>query len=269
MTSAPRRHPPATAAAAATPAPARGRPVPGAPLVLSLPQPAARLRLVCFPHSGAGPTAFHRWAQRLAPAVEVWTAVPPGRATRAQEPFADRWEPLVEGFADAVAAQVPQPYALFGQSLGAAVAFEVARCLARRGAGPVHLVSSASAAPDLRERPPVPAGDDELIEEVGRRYAGIPAEVLAVPELVDFFLPALRADLELGARYAYRPGPPLAVPVTAFVGDQDRSVPDGGLEGWRRHTAAGCETHLLEGGHFALDNHEEYVLDVLRRRLLG
>jgi surfactin synthase thioesterase subunit len=238
-------------------------------VVRARPQPAARLRLVCFPHSGAGPTAFHRWARRLEPDIEVWTAVLPGRATRLDEPFAERWEPLVEEFADAVTAVVPGPLALFGQSLGAALAFEVARELGRRGVPVVHLVASASAAPDVREALPVPADDDALIDEVDRRYGGIPAEVRAVPELIEYFLPLLRADLELAAGYAYRPAPPLGVPVTAFAGDRDPTVHTGGLTAWHRHTTADCESHRLTGGHFCLNDHEELVLDVIRRRLLG
>ncbi|MEV5953336.1 thioesterase domain-containing protein [Streptomyces sp. NPDC051987] len=241
----------------------------GALLVRARPEPAARMRLVCFPHSGAGPAAFRRWAQRLAPGIEVWSAVLPGRATRTGEPFANRWEPLVEEFATAVTAAVPGPYALFGQSLGAMLAFEVARELGRRGGGPVHLVAAASAAPDVRETPPIPSDDTALVEEIDRRYDGIPAEVRAVPELVTYFLPVLRADLELAASYVYRPGPPLDVPVTVFAGDRDGTVPAAGLERWRGHTGADCESHRLTGGHFAVTDHEDHVLDVIRRRLSG
>jgi surfactin synthase thioesterase subunit len=121
----------------------------------------------------------------------------------------------------------------------------------------------------VREAVPVPADDEALIDEVDRRYGGIPAEVRAVPELVEYFLPSLRADLELAANYAYRPGPPLGVPLTVFAGDQDATVPAGTLTGWHRHTTADCESHRLTGGHFCLNDHEERVLDVIRRRLLG
>lgn len=266
------RPPSAPPSGARTPVPDSGRSpdtVTGAPVTCARPLPTARLRLVCFPHSGAGPTAFHHWSQRLAPDIEVWTAVLPGRATRAQEPFADRWEPLVEEFADALTATARGPLALFGQSLGAAVAFEVARELGRRGTPPVHLVTSASAAPDLREALHVPADDDALVDEVDRRYGGIPAEVRAVPELIAYFLPLLRADLQLAAGYTYRPAPPLGVPLTVFAGDRDTTVPAGTLSGWSRHTSADCESHRLTGGHFCLRDNEDPVLDVIRRRLLG
>jgi medium-chain acyl-[acyl-carrier-protein] hydrolase len=240
----------------------------GGPLSNSFERPAARLRLVCFPHSGAGPAAFHRWAHPLGPDIEVWSVTLPGRAARVHEPFARDWDGLTRGLADAVQARVPAPYALFGQSLGAMIAFEVGRELQRRGHLPTHLVSSASSAPDEREVFPVPAGDAELIAKVDARYGGIPAAVKAVPEMIDYFLPVLRADLELAASYTYTPGSPLGFPVTAFAGDKDASVPAKGLSAWRRHTRAECEVHRLGGGHFALADHEERALAVMRRRLL-
>ncbi|KDN83855.1 thioesterase II family protein [Kitasatospora cheerisanensis] len=236
------------------------------PLGRTRPVPGARLRLICFPHSGAAPAA-PRWAQAVGPDIEVWHAVLPGRAGRAAEPFATRWEPLVTEFADAVQARVGGPYALFGQSLGAMVAFEVARELQRRGAPPVHLITAASAAPDDRLPVEVPADDQELIRTVERHYAGIPAAVRAEPDLLAHFLPPLRADLELAAAHRYAAGPPLGCPVTAFAGDRDRTVPAAALAGWHGHTAADCEIHRLDGGHFCLGDHEEQVLAVVRRRL--
>jgi surfactin synthase thioesterase subunit len=265
------RRGPAGTALAPSPAP-RARPAGVAAntvLTCSLARPDARLRLVCFPHSGAGPAVFHRWAHPLGREVEVWSATMPGRAARAPEPFATDWAQLTAEFADAVEALVPGPYALFGQSLGSAVAFEVGRELTRRGRPPRHLVASAGAAPDVRPVFTVPADDDALIAKVDSHYGGIPAAVKAVPELVAYFLPVLRADLELAASYRYSPGPGLPCPVTAFAGDADRTVSADGLARWGRHATGGCDVHRLPGGHFALADHEDRALRIIARRLRG
>ena len=255
-------------------APPQAPPRPAGPaattaLTCSMRRPGARLRLVCFPHSGAGPAVFHRWAHPLGGEVEVWSATMPGRAGRAQEPFATDWARLTTEFADAVEALVPGPYALFGQSLGTAVAFEVGRELTRRGRPPVHFVASAGAAPDVRPVFTVPEDDDALIAKVDAHYGGIPAAVKAVPELVAYFLPVLRADLELAASYRYTPGPGLPCPVTAFAGDADPTVTEAGLAAWRRHAAGDCEVHRLPGGHFAFAGHEDRGLRIIARRLRG
>jgi surfactin synthase thioesterase subunit len=238
---------------------------PADPLICLATQPNAALRLVCFPHSGAGPAVFFRWAEALAPDIEVWSAVLPGRAGRVQESFARQWQPLIAEFADAVTSL--SRYALFGQSLGALIAFEVTRELERRGRPAAHLVISASAAPDRREAFVMPGDDEALLSKVGHHFGGIPPRVRAEPELLAYFLPPLRADLELAAAYQYRPGSPVSAPITAFAGDQDPSVPTDGLAGWRDHTTGGCDVHRLRGGHFCLDRHQDRALAVIRQRL--
>ncbi|MCF6473229.1 thioesterase [Nonomuraea sp. MG754425] len=229
--------------------------------------PAAALRLVCFPHSGGQPGMFRRWATGLAPDVEVWGATLPGRATRVSEPFARRWSPLVAEIADAVLEQVPGPVALFGHSLGALLAFEVSRALTLAGRAPEHLVVSARATPATPYPLTLPDGDEELIEAVDRVYQGIPSALRDSPDLLRLFAPVLRADLELAVSYVFRPGPPLSCPITALGGADDPTVPAAELSAWGRHTSGDFAAECFPGGHFYLDAAERAVLDTLWRRL--
>ncbi|KOX12548.1 thioesterase II family protein [Nocardiopsis sp. NRRL B-16309] len=234
----------------------------------TVPQPGATLRLVCFPHSGGGPAMFHRWGPALAPDVEVWAATLPGRAARTREPFVSDWTSLVRDMAAAVLEGGEGPVALFGHSLGAAVAFEVARTLTRAGAPPAHLVVSARSAPLTRRASlELPRDDDELLGLVDRVYQGVPEAVRSSPELRAHFAPILRADLELSNSYAYRPGPPLTCPVTALGGADDRTVTPAQLQGWADHTRGGFESHLFPGGHFYLEQNGPSVLDTVWRRV--
>jgi surfactin synthase thioesterase subunit len=241
----------------------------GAPVACRSPQPAALARLVCFPHAGGGPMVFRGWTKGLAPDVEVWNVTLPGRAGRAAEPFAGEWGPLVEEFAIAIADRVPEPCALFGHSLGAAIAFEVARALTRLGAPPAHLFVSARDAPDTPDTQyEVPATDDELLDEVDRAYGGVPDAVRGSEELLRHFLPILRADLELAVSYEFAPGRPLTCGVSALAGSGDPTVTRSGLEAWGPHTAGGFELLELPGGHFYLDGCEPAVLETIHRRLI-
>ena len=239
-----------------------------APVACRNPQPAALARLVCFPHSGGGPMAFRDWAAGLAPDVELWSVTLPGRAGRGREPFAREWPPLVDETAAAIASDVPGPVALFGHSLGALLAFEVARALTRKGVPPQHLFVSARSSPDTLLSGEVPASDAELLSEIDRVYGGVPDLVRASPELLRHFLPILRADLDLAVAYAFRPGPPLACPITVLAGSDDPTVSDEGLSRWARHTSATCEVHRLSGGHFYLGEHEQTVLATVLSRIL-
>ncbi|RKS09662.1 medium-chain acyl-[acyl-carrier-protein] hydrolase [Nocardiopsis sp. Huas11] len=235
----------------------------------ALPLPGATLRLVCFPHSGGGPGVFHRWGSALAPDVEVWPVTLPGRAARTREPFARDWPSLVREMTAAVLDSGEGPVALFGHSLGAAVAFEVARALTRAGEPPVHLVVSARSAPRTqRARLDLPGDDEGLLRLVDRVYRGVPDAVHDSPELRAHFAPILRADLELSNSYAYEPGPALPCPVTALGGRADGTVTEERLRAWADHTRGGFESHLFPGGHFYLEDAEHLVLNTLWRRIV-
>lgn len=191
----------------------------------------------------------------------------PGRASRRNERFAREWATLVDDFASLIETDVETPFALFGHSLGAVLAFEVARVLTARGVPPEHLVASARAAPDAPHPGTLPETDDELLRKIDMAYGGVPDVIEETPELLERFLPVLRADLELAAAYQYEPGDPLPCPITALGGSADPTLGSKALEGWSDHTAAGFEVHRFPGGHFYRDEVEAAVLDTIRRVL--
>lgn len=238
----------------------------GAPIVCLGRRPAATTLLACFHHAGGGPMAFRGWAEHLDPDVELWAATLPGRAGRRHEPFARDWDTLVDDFSGAIVEKAPEALALFGHSLGAVVAFEVARSLEHHGLPPVQLVVSGREAPDVPIPFSVPSTDAELLAQVERVYGGIPRAVAAEPELLRHFLPILRADLELASAYVYRPGPALGCRISAFAGDADRTVAAKGLAGWRRQTDASFTLHRLPGGHLFVYEHVPAVLAKVNKR---
>jgi medium-chain acyl-[acyl-carrier-protein] hydrolase len=231
------------------------------------PQPAAQVRLVAFAHAGGGPLTFQRWADELAPDIELWCVTLPGRARRRREPFAREWGPLVDELAAAIVRDVPTPIALLGHSLGALLAFEVARRLADAQVMPAHLIVSGRAAPDTAPAVQLPETDDELLRHLDLMYGGVPHEVRTSQDVLEYFLPVLRADLELADAYVLSPGDALACPITAMTGDADPIAPPSGLEGWSRQTSADCELDVLPGGHFCLFEQEAAVLSRIRCQL--
>src|SRR5262249_22244925 len=149
---------------------------------------------------------------------------------------------IVDGFTDIVAEFADRPYAMFGHSLGAVLAFEVARRARDRNlAAPAHLFVSGSYAPQLpRTLPPLRFidGDMAFLEAVGAEDGGGRRIVLGRADLRLPIVPALRADIALTETYAYRPAPPLDCPLTAYSGDADPIVPSDRLVPWREQTTA-------------------------------
>lgn len=220
------------------------------------PNPDARQRLVCIPYAGGGASTFRRWPEQLPVAVEVVAVQLPGREERLMETPLDDAGTIASALAPEIQPELDRPWSLFGYSMGALVAFELARELRRLGAPPPrHLWAAAYRAPQL-ENPHEVLGDlsdEDFLEEVGRRYEAVPAAVRESPELLELFLPGLRADIAVCDGYVYRPEPPLDCAIRALGGRDDDQVTPAELEGWREQTTGEFALQLFGGGHFFLE----------------
>jgi surfactin synthase thioesterase subunit len=236
---------------------------------LARPAPQAKVRLFCFPHAGAGASGYREFGARLGPDIECIAVQLPGRETRIAERPVEDVEALAAELAPLVAARGAPRFALFGHSMGALIAFNVAHALRERAMEPVHLFVSGRSAPervsdDEWHRLP----DPQLLDRVAELGA-MPDFVLRDPEMVALVLPVLRADLTLCERYRYRAQPPLAVPITALAGADDPMLDDEPLAEWAAHTSASFAEHLLPGDHFYAADGLDRLLAIVRGQLIG
>jgi medium-chain acyl-[acyl-carrier-protein] hydrolase len=151
------------------------------------PNPQARLRLFCFPYAGGGAAPYYPWAKSLSPFIELYAVRLPGRESRLREAPHIRLASLVDSLASALAPYFDRPFAFFGHSMGALIAFELTRMLHReQDIQPLHLFASAHRAPHLpdREPPLYQLPDAEFVEEIRERYNGIPPSILENADLI-------------------------------------------------------------------------------------
>jgi medium-chain acyl-[acyl-carrier-protein] hydrolase len=228
-----------------------------------------RLRLFCFPYAGAAAQVFHPWERALPKHVDLCPVQPPGRGNRMSEVSHRNLFSLVDQISDDIAEWLDVPFVFFGHSLGALVAFELARQLRRQcRPQPLSLLLSACRAPEAPVCGPVlhRLSERELIEEL-RKLRGTPEEVLSQPQLLRFVLSPLRADLEVFETYAYRPEAPLACPIHAFAGTLDERAPVEAVRGWGAHTAQLFTLKTFPGGHFFIRQSDTLFLENLQERL--
>lgn len=224
-----------------------------------------KLRLFCFPYGGAGGSIYQSWFPLVPPDIEICPVQFPGRETRYREPLLTRIEALVEELAQGFQTPPEGPFAFFGHSIGALVAFELARELRRmRAPGPFLLALSGYPAPHLaRERPKVSHLPKQELFEALLADFDVSDEVRAYPELLDLVLPALRADFEAVEAYVYRQEPPLDSPIVVFGGSEDREARAAQLREWAEHSRSFFRMHLFQGGHFFLNTSREVVVATL------
>ena len=225
----------------------------------------SQVRLFCFPYAGGSASAFTRWPYFLPSTVDVRPVQLPGRWNRMREASFTRFDDLLGALMQVLPPFFDRPFAFFGHSMGALLAFEVARSLQRKGLPePLHLFVSGRRAPHLvdTDLPPAGLNDDEFIEEL-RELNGTPGEVLENPELMNLLLPTIRADFDICRTYEYVPGPPLTCPVTVFGGIDDVESAEDRLEQWDQHTIGPPMLFTFPGDHFYLHSAEAALLRTL------
>ncbi|MFG2502307.1 thioesterase II family protein [Streptomyces sp. NPDC048441] len=234
------------------------------------PAEQARARLLCLPHAGGSASFYLPFARSFGPDIEALTVQYPGRQDRRHEPCVDSITGLADALVDEVLPWADRPFAIFGHSMGAMVAFELALRLEQRGMTPLAVFVSGRRAPSrLRENAaPVHLRDDRgLIAEVCS-LSGTDPRVFEDEDLLRMVLPALRSDYKAAETYRYAPGPRLAAPVHAQVGTEDPRVTLDEARSWADHTDGGFEMDTYPGDHFYLTEQRQSVAAVVSRRIL-
>lgn len=217
-------------------------------------RPMAALRLICFPHAGGSASAYRDWTTDLPDRIEVVAVEYPGRGSHIAEPACTAMADMAKGAAEALSPLAERPYALFGHSMGAAVAYETALRLREQGKPePVRLVVSGREPPQHSHGGTVHTGGPEVLLAELVRSGGTPPELLGDVEMRALILDRMAADCRLIE--TYRPTgtiEPLGCPVSAVLGEQDPDVTVSEMADWAAVTSGSFDLTVFPGDHFYL-----------------
>ncbi|TWH46112.1 thioesterase II family protein [Sporomusa sp. KB1] len=238
------------------------------PWLLRCPDAKDKIRIFCLPYAGGGASVYRGWAKALPAAAGIYPIQLPGRENRIAElPLCDMSR-LVGAISEAIVPYLQCPFILFGHSLGARIAFEIARHLRKKWKiQPSRLIVSGSRAPDIPEPKPLHHLPDEAFVEELRRFSGTPESVLRSQELMELFIPILRADFTVDETYVYSVDAPLSCPISGFGGIEDTEANQEELRAWSRHTCNEFTLEMLNGNHFFLQTQKKALLQSVRKIL--
>lgn len=223
-----------------------------------------RIRLLCFHCAGGNAAMFGDWSTLLPTFIEPVAVQLPGRLDRFSEPPYTSMESLVDKLADVMKPFLDQPFACYGASMGARVAWRLAHVLRDRGMPlPRVLYVASNVAPSVDSSGQEWNQPDRRLVEYLRELGGTPPEILDNPNLRSHLLSLLRADLTALATHAFRPASPLNVPIHAFAGEEDAESPPGLMSPWRDETRARFRLDVVPGGHFFSPAGRRQVIDVI------
>ncbi|PWT88387.1 MAG: putative thioesterase [Acidobacteria bacterium] len=228
------------------------------------------LRLFCLPYAGGSTVVFHKWHKYVSSDVEIYPVQLPGHGMRLREVAFTSMDALVESTLNGLLPFFFDcPFALFGHSMGALLAFELGRLLrARHNLEPEKLIVSGRRAPQLadNESPVYKLPENEFILQL-HRLNGTPHEILSNREMLELVLPILRADFEVVQTYTYRAGEKLSCPIKAFGGLREETVSESDLMLWADHTIGAFSLSMIRGDHFFIHQSQQEFMAVVANDL--
>lgn len=237
-------------------------------LVCFSPRPAAVRRLICFPCAGGGASMYRRWAQLL-PEMEVWAANYPGRESLHSLPFATSIDDICTLLMEQDTVWQEKQLVLYGHSFGALLAFAMALRLQARGVVADAVLVSARRAPHVPARETYgDLSDNQFLVQLDR-MGGVPAAIRNDPDMMAFYTPIIRADLQLNDQALFVPTDVIDSPLYLFSARFDRVATHDELEAWRHCTRGRFSHRVFEGGHFFIQDDADGFTACVRSLLSG
>ena len=230
---------------------------------------SASIRLFCIPYAGGSASLYNDWVVSAPDWLQVCSVELPGRGRLGAESLPTSLIELAQTISSAVYPYTDKPYAIFGHSMGALLAYEVASQLESLGRNQLcRLFVSGCGAPFIpRKKPPVShLPDTELLDHL-RAMQGTPEEILAHPELIDLLLPVLRSDFAICEEYRLFRVHVLQAALTALSGERDEDISESDTQLWKRLTRGDFRSLTFPGGHFFLKESENDVLSAVWKEL--
>ncbi|KUI97646.1 thioesterase II family protein [Vibrio sp. MEBiC08052] len=202
--------------------------------------------IFCFPHAGGGAHQYLSW-QNMLPQDITWRAVDrAGRYSRTSEQTQDSFEHLVQDLVEQLLPDIHKaPFALFGHSMGGALAFEVTKELEMKGLYPKCLFISSAVSPLDRDKDEIrffELEDQLFLDHILGGRDEVNRAVLQI------FLQDIRDEYKQYHQYSPDRDSVLETPIVALCGeDEPINVT---MDNWQNFTRKFHGVFQFPGSHF-------------------
>lgn len=232
-----------------------------------------KIVLFCLSHAGSSSSGYLSWKTLLHDDINIVPIELAGRGRRYTEPFYSNMEEAIDDIFDSIKEHLASTnrFAIWGHSMGSTIAYELCyKIYCEVGLHPVHLFISGRPAPHFRNTTTsrYKLNDNDFIDSL-LNLGGLPKEFLQNDELMNLYLPVLRADFRLLDSYHKKNDHRFKCGLTLLSGKSDASVRYNELLEWKTYTDSKCEVYLFNGGHFYLNNFRESITEIINRKLIN
>jgi len=230
----------------------------------------AKVDLICFPFAGSGASIFYPWEKFLDTKINLYAFQAPGREDRIGEDLIDDLAELTHQAADELLTIINRPFIFFGHSLGAVIAFEIAKILEKSASNPSLLIVSGRQPPHLSlKMPPISGLNDKELLEGLMNLQGTDPEILKHPALLEIILPIIRGDFKIGENYfAPIDDHKILCPIIAIGALNDPWVDLSQIVEWKNFSFASCTVMTVNGDHFYVKNNFEELINFINKKIL-
>lgn len=230
------------------------------------------IKLYCLPYAGGSAMTYTRWKKNLNGMIQLCPIELAGRGKRFTEPYYNSLSEAVDDIYQLIKPELDSgPYAFYGHSMGSRLVYELVRKIeALPHPKPVHLFLSGGNPPHLKKNEKVyhTMPEEQFKTEIFN-MGGTPREVFEHKELLEIFIPLLRADYKILETYEFQPDSMVFnCGITLFNGKADTEVSGVEIREWQRYTKIPCPIHEYEGGHFFIHDFMEDIVQIINDTLI-
>jgi surfactin synthase thioesterase subunit len=220
--------------------------------------------IIALPFAGGNKYSFRDLKKYLDQEFDLVTLELPGRGDRFDEALLSDIHQMVEDLYTQILPFINNSYVLYAHSMGGILGNLLIRKLAGENKNlPLHFLASGCKGPinNPNRRKLAHLNDGKLAQAL-QKLGGLPPAVLEIQELLELFLPIIRADIRALEEYDYQQQSPYNVPVTAMAGLSEE-IDESALSDWQLETTQPLRMRWFEGNHFFILDHLDSIADLL------